>query len=144
MPYRNFVPICSCIAILLLGFELSVAQQVAGRPNPGSTENVRSGGAISQSLELDSRNKQNLDFIVRISGSVMGRIFTQSPLDGTGEDPSPTGIAGVKITLRSRDVGFENFRIEQFTDAAGSYTFQELRPGKYWIEFEPQYLPVHD
>ena len=128
---------CGAIAALLACFDLSAAQQ-----KPAAMEMGRADNPTFQSVELDSGHKQNMDFVIRISGSVSGRIFDERCLSGLSQSLNSTGVTGVKITLRSRDAGFENFRLEQFTDANGMYLFQELRPGKYMIEIDPKYLPA--
>lgn len=56
--------------------------------------------------------------------------------------PTRKASPGVKVTPRSRDKGFENYVLEQFTDESGTYDFQDLRPGKYTIEIDPADLPA--
>ena len=128
---------CGAIAALLACFDLSAAQQ-----KPAAMEIVRAGNPTFQRVELESGHMQNLDFVIRISGSVSGRVFEKAGEGDSSQSPNPTGVAGVKVTLRSRDAGFANFRLEQFTDANGMYLFLALRPGKYFIEIDPKYLPA--
>lgn len=137
MPKKSFEYICICIAILAF---VNLADAQYGSPRAGSdvTETARGNTPTVQSATLENGRKQVLDFVVRIYGSVSGRIF----LNDGPQSPNSTGISGVKVTLRSRDAGFENFRFEQFTDANGMYSFLDLRPGKYMIEIDPKYLPT--
>ena|SRR5438876_10754991 len=130
LTYINVLP----AIILLVCFESASAQRSLA--NDGATNTP-----ASQTAVLDSRHKQELYFVVRVAGSISGRVFDET---GQGECPQTAtaqGIRGVKVTLRSRDPGFERFMIEQFTDTNGRYDFQDLRPGKYLIEIDPASLP---
>lgn len=123
-----------------VGAALVTAQQVSRPAVPGAIETVSEGPPASQSVSLDPRQKQELNFVVRIFGSVAGRVFDET--DTAFGTADRQGISGVKVTLRSRDPGFERFVFEQYTDASGTYDFQDLRPGKYKIEIDPATLPA--
>lgn len=122
-----------CLGITLLtSFGYGFAQQAAMATNP-------SGNPYFQSIVLSTGKKQAMDFSVRAVGSVKGRVFNDTSPAGTADSE---GIAGVRVTLRSRDAGFTHFVLEQFTDENGIYEFQDLRPGKYTIEIDPADLPI--
>jgi len=100
-----------------------------------------SGKPFFQSVALNTGQIQQMDFIVRSAGSVTGRVFADEELaSAPGVDPQ--GIAGVRVTLRSRDAGFSSLVVEQFTDDSGTYDFQSLRPGKYTVEVDPANLLI--
>jgi|CXWL01.1.fsa_nt_gi hypothetical protein len=115
---------------------LTPAQQAALTTNT-------SGKPFFQSVALDSPQPRRMDFSVKSVGSVKGRVFSDEELAAAASSDDSFGISGVKVTLRSRDKGYENFAIEQYSDIGGSYTFQDLRPGNYTIEVDPNTLPTH-
>jgi hypothetical protein len=118
---------------MLACVQISYAQQVALTTNT-------SGKPFFRSAELKTGQIQKLDFSVQKEGSVTGRVFADEELNSApGVDPQ--GIQGVKVSLRSRDAGYENFVIEQFTDETGSYEFHYLVSGNYTIEIDPANLP---
>lgn len=121
------------LSLLALTFlaSSSDAQHAALATNP-------SGTPFFRSVVLDGPEKKTMDFSLRSRGAVKGRVF------GDEEAASPhnaAGISGVRVTLKSRDKGFENFKFEQFTDALGAYMFDNLWPGEYRIEIDPATLP---
>lgn len=122
-----------CLGVMLLTAAAHAsAQQGAMATNP-------SGKPFFKSLDLKNGLKQRMDFSVRAVGSVRGRVFS----DAEAADGAQTeGIGGVRVSLRSRDAGFENFVIEQYTDETGAYNFEGLRPGKYSIEIDPANIPA--
>lgn len=94
-----------------------------------------------QTVIFGSGRVPNLNFGVRDVGSVSGLVFND-----LGNAPKPevnTGLAGVKVTLRSIDVGFGSFVLETVTDGGGSYHFANLRPGEYVIEISTATLPAN-
>ncbi|MGE3465532.1 MAG: SdrD B-like domain-containing protein [Pyrinomonadaceae bacterium] len=125
--------IASFAFVLMAGVANAPAQQAALATNP-------SGKPFFQSVVLNTGKKQSMEFTVTAVGSVSGRVFSDEELNGVPEI-QPHGIRSVKVSLRSRDAGFENFVQEQFTDETGVYEFQYLRPGKYCIEIDPADLP---
>lgn len=125
-----------CLGITLLAcVSGAFAQQAAMATNP-------SAKPFFQSVTLGAGQKKQMDFSVRAVGSVKGRVFNDAESGVASESTDSEGIAGVKVTLRSRDKGFENYVLEQFTDETGSYAFYDLRPGKYAIEIDPIDLPA--
>ena len=115
---------------------LTPAQHAALTTNP-------SGNPFFQSVALNSLLPKQMDFSLKRVGSVKGRVFSDEELSAAANSGDSFGISGVKVTLRSRDKGFDNFAFEQYTDVEGSYIFLNLRPGNYTIEVDPNTLPTH-
>lgn len=94
-----------------------------------------------QSVNVDGRQKLDLNFGVRDHGSVSGRVFNDSdPLRGP-QTHSETGLSGIRVIIRSIDTGFGSSMLEQVSAADGTYSFVSLRPGRYLIEVDPMTLP---
>jgi hypothetical protein len=83
---------------------------------------------LSQTVNLDKGQKQDLIFNVRETGPITVQVLLDAEMT-TG-----TSIGEVKLSITSMDPGFETWIIEQFMHETGSYTFELLRPGKYKIE----------
>jgi len=87
---------------------------------------------------LGSGQKLNLDFGIRNSGSISGRVFNDM-------GPTPTspnggqGLQDTRVVLRSADTN--GLVMEQMTRPDGTYEFTNLRPGRYVIEIDPNSLP---
>lgn len=92
-----------------------------------------------KSVVLDGDQKLELDFDLAVLGSVTIQVVSKAPAAA-----EPKGIAGFKVRLRSKDLGFERWYLDQLTDAHGSYTFECLRPGKYTIELDLAGLKAQD
>jgi hypothetical protein len=90
-----------------------------------------------QNVTMDGGQKLDLNFGVRDFGSISGRVFNDIGM----QTQTGPGLGGVKVTLRSADVGFGSFVLEQLTAADGAYDFRNLRPGKYLIEIDPSSVP---
>jgi hypothetical protein len=133
------MPIRRVVMSGMFTFSLACAGLVSGQQV--SDRDASSGTPVSRTVALNSMRKQELNFVVLIEGSITGRIFDESEQADSQKTSLSRGISGVKVTLKSRDAGFERFMIEQFTDAYGMYDFQYLRPGKYTIEIDPLTLP---
>ena len=129
------LPSLSTTGFIIILFAIGgYAQQAAMATNT-------SGKPFFQSVTLQAGAKQKMDFSIRLLSSVTGRVFADAELNSApGVDPQ--GIKGVRLSLRSRDPGFENWVLEQFTDETGTYEFPGLRPGKYTIVIDPADLPA--
>ena len=124
--------LCVCAALTTF-FGTVRAQQVSLATN-------RSGKPPFEGLSLTGDDKRKIFFNVRKVGSIKGRTFSDPQLADNVSDEY--GIAGVKVTLRSVESGFGNFVIEQYTNDAGVYYFEDLPPGRYSIEIVPADLPA--
>jgi hypothetical protein len=125
--------LCTALLILFGGSSSISAQNGAIGAN-------RSGKPHFDSVPLDPNQKRKMEFELKAPGDVSGRVFGRmGDVDDNAEDAA---IVGVKVTLRSRDAGFENFIFEQFTDADGKYEFPYLRPGRYVIVIDPTDQPT--
>lgn len=71
-------------------------------------------------------------------GSIGGRVFNESE----SAKKELSGIAGVRVILRSVDAATDEILGNTLSDPAGRYEFQGLRPGKYAIELDPISLPA--
>lgn len=107
--------------VVLISGELGV-RLLANTP----TENI---------IELGAGQRLNLDFGVRDFGSVSGTVFNDADLSGK------LGLGGVKVLLRSVDVGQGGFVLTRTTTASGKYDFSDLRPGSYTVEIDPASVP---
>jgi hypothetical protein len=138
MTHRLIGYLFTGITATLLSFGTIAAQTVADTTTPQAET------PVSQTVTLDKGPKQEIDFELTKLGSIIIKIYqdAQEAATTNQEDFMQPGIRGVKINLRSRDIGFENWVIEQYTDDAGTYTFDCLSPGKYKIEIDASTLPA--
>lgn len=132
---RNFL---GALAAAILCCAGASAQAPATTPAPQLEQQPET--PLSRTITLNKGEKQEFDFTVSELGSITIRVY-QDVTATTGEESTPPGIGGVKVSIRSRDHGFEDWVIEQYTDTDGSYTFECLRPGKYKIEIDSSTLP---
>jgi hypothetical protein len=88
-------------------------------------------------LDVDAGQKLVLNFGVRDFGSVSGKIFNDA-LQGR----NAPGLGGVKVILRSVNVGNGGFVLQAMTNGNGAYEFANLRPGAYTIEIDTSTLPA--
>src|SRR2546421_3511153 len=131
-PKLPLIELCVCVALItFLGN--ARAQQVSLA--------VRSGKPMFQSLSLNGDDKRKMFFNVGSVGSIKGRIFSDPEVADNVADEY--GVGGVKVTLRSTDQAFAYVVMEQYTNNAGAYYFQDLQPGRYSIEIDPADVPVH-
>lgn len=125
---KSFLP--GVLAIVFACCLPIFAQQAPSTVQPALTQPDQTNPPSTQSLKIESGQKRQMEFTVRELGSVTGRVAHESVAN------NGIGLQGIKVSLRSRDKGFELFVIEQFTDEEGKYTFEHLPPGKYVIEID--------
>ena len=99
--------------------------------------------ATNNIVALDSGQKLNLNFGVRDFGSISGRVFNDTDLSGTMPARNPIGLGGIRIIIKSVNVGYGSFTLKQETQGDGTYDFRDLRPGVYTIEIDPASLPAN-
>lgn len=128
--------------MLLACFGLASAQQSSMTIAPAGPETAPVNTIYYRNVVLDHGQRPDSPFDVRAFGSLRGRVFNDADLTETSQTPNPQGIAGVKIILRSVDTGFASIVGGQISDAAGTYDFPNLRPGKYTIEVDPVSVPA--
>jgi hypothetical protein len=138
MTHRTFSHVILAFAAVVLCCWSASAQAPA--PSPTSEALQQTDEPISQTITLNKGQKQEFEFTVAKLGSITIQLH-QDAAANAGDEQTPLAIGSVKVSIRSKDAGFENWVIEQYTDADGTYTFECLRPGKYKIEIDPGTLP---
>ena len=100
-----------------------------------------SGRPVVHNLSLAGDDKRKMFFTVATAGPVKGRVFGDAELvNNVAEE---YGIAGVKVTLGAVTGTFVGLVFEQYTNNFGVYYFEDLQPGRYYIEIDPADLPVN-
>jgi hypothetical protein len=94
--------------------------------------------STEQGIELKGRQKLELNFGLRDSGSITGGIYNDTP-----SDRGQNGLAGIRLLLRPADAAHDSRLQERVTERNGVFDFTDLRPGRYLVEVDLETMPAN-
>jgi len=116
--------------------EVQPAAFLEGRATPGNTGgSANPNGNVITGVILGNGGPTtgtNYNFGELKPASLAGNVYEDSNNNGSRDTAEP-GIAGVTVRLTGSDDRGNAVNLSVTTDAAGSYTFANLRPGTYTI-----------
>ncbi|MGB4901107.1 MAG: SdrD B-like domain-containing protein, partial [Saprospiraceae bacterium] len=121
------------------GYIQSITTATSADPN-NATANDNNGIAIYNTTELRSNDinltadNPRVDFGLIGTGSIGDLVFKDNDGNGLQGGVGETGISGVIVTL-TYTINGSNFTVKDTTDANGIYTFNNLPPGTYNVNF---------
>ncbi len=111
------------------GYNFALPDQGAD-DNLDSDANTTDGKTICTTLAL-GQTITNLDAGLVPNGSIGDKVWNDLDKDGI-QDPGETGIPGVVVNLYDCN---DTLIATTTTDANGNYTFSNLAPGSYYVQF---------
>jgi len=100
---------------------------------------VRVTTPATVTVDLGSESHGQVGFGLVNFSRVMGTVFNDSALDGRRRQDAP-GLQGVGVLITARD-GTVARRVT--TDGAGEYRVDDLEPGSYEAEVDPETVPAN-
>jgi hypothetical protein len=134
-----------CLATVLQTFQITVSAQ---HPiEPASAPALRSMAveasiAVTHSIGTTEMPIPVRSFRERELGWVSGRVSHNAGPSGLDQTFTSPGVAGVRIILRLRELGFSSFTREQVSNEDGTYDFPSLGAGRYTVEVDTTTLPA--
>ncbi|MEJ7138511.1 SdrD B-like domain-containing protein, partial [Amphibiibacter pelophylacis] len=122
----------------LVGRSFTAADQGSDDARDSDVTNAQIGFTNDFSLKT-GQAVEHLDAGIRPASSVSGSVWNDTNNDGIRQ-AGEAGVAGVTVDLRT--AGTINSVATVTTDASGNYTFDNVREGKYFVDFAEDKAPL--
>lgn len=103
---------------------------------------LKASGATDQPVTVTARETLTVSFGVSDFGGVGGRIYNDLALTGGPATDDLPGVTGVRLFLKPSAAMAEATSVTVLY-ASGNYQFNNLPPGDYTLELDPESLPAN-